>query len=374
MITDEDRDNIRAFLLKLSCNMPHRIFNRMREAFTHKLDITSEWIIIHCLSVLSGITPTNFDCCINSCIAYTSKYKYFTRCPFCKEHQYGKGRKAWRVFSYIPLIPQLQSFFQNSDMVARLGYRNQFSHTDGLVRDAFDGRWYQKLCKTHVVIDGVHQPHKFFSGENNIALSLATDGFLLFSRRRSGPSATPILLLNLNLPPTLHTHLENLICVGVIPGPHQPKDLGSYLAPLDNECARLAEGVRTFDALASTSFYLHAYILFKSGDIITIEKLLNMKGHNAFSPCRSCEIKGVRKEGKGGTVYYTPLTTPHDVHHQSRASLDAHNLPPRSHAGILSAPKEMDEAPTKRARAEIARRHGLRGEPTLMRVNSLDYS
>ena len=138
----------------------------------------------------------------------------------------------------------------------------------------------------------------------------------------------------------------------------------------------LADGVRTYDALDETSFYLRAYILFKIDDIIAIEKVLNMKGHNAFSPCRSCEIKGVRRVTAGirGTVYYTPLTTPHDVRNQVHNSLDAEDLPLRSHEIIISALQEMDDAPTRRAHDEISRLHGLRCEPTLTRVNSLDYS
>ncbi|KAF8123788.1 hypothetical protein EV363DRAFT_1179202, partial [Boletus edulis] len=181
MITDEDRESIRAFQLKLSCNMPRRIFDRMRTTFRHKLNIQSEWIILHRLSVLSGVEPIHIHCCINSCVAYTTKYEHFTRCPFCNERRYGKGGRARRLFSYIPLIPQLQSFFQKAETITQLAYRNQFVHTDGVICDVFDGRWYRKLQQTHVTIDGVQQPHKFFSGKNDIALSLSTDGFLLFN-------------------------------------------------------------------------------------------------------------------------------------------------------------------------------------------------
>ncbi|KAG2340054.1 hypothetical protein BDR05DRAFT_861324, partial [Suillus weaverae] len=74
-------------------------------------------------------------------------------------------------------------------------------------------------------------------------------------------------------------HLENILCVGVIPGPHQPKDLVSFICPLDHELTELANGIQTFDASDETNFYLHAYNIFKNGDILAIEKLLNIKGH-----------------------------------------------------------------------------------------------
>lgn len=42
IITDEDHDNIRAYHLKIMCNMPQWVFNRMRYKFQHKMDIDSE--------------------------------------------------------------------------------------------------------------------------------------------------------------------------------------------------------------------------------------------------------------------------------------------------------------------------------------------
>jgi len=81
------------------------------------------------------------------------------------------------------------------------------------------------------------------------------------------------------------THINNLLCVGVIPGPHQPKDLESFLSPLDAECADLAFGIPTFDAAQKTLFDLHAYFLFKLGDIIAIQKFLGLKGHNVEVAC-----------------------------------------------------------------------------------------
>ncbi|KAF9228535.1 hypothetical protein BS17DRAFT_683379, partial [Gyrodon lividus] len=90
-----------------------------------------------------------------------------------------------------------------------------------------------------------------------------------------------IILQNLNLPPEIRTHLRNLICVGVVPGPHQPKDLGSFLSPLDDKYAALANGIHTHNAQDEIEFSLHGYVIFKNGDILAIEKILNIKGHNA---------------------------------------------------------------------------------------------
>ena len=106
----------------------------------------------------------------------------------------------------------------------------------------------------------------------------------------------------------------------IIPGPHQSKDLESFLAPLDDELALLADRIPTFDALTGCHFLLHAYTIFKNGDIVAMERVLNLKGHNGLSPCRSCKIHGVCNISARGTVYCVPLCTL-NVTHQTRPSV-----------------------------------------------------
>jgi hypothetical protein len=274
---------------------------------------------------------------------------------------------------YIPLIPRLQALFHNPAIIEQMTYRHNFVPSERIIKDVFDGEWYRQLCSHRVVIDGVERRHKYFHKRHDIALALSADGYLIFKRRRGGPCATPILLQNFNLPPQIRTRLENLICVGVIPGPHQPKDIESFLVPLDDECAILADGVRTLDASSRNHFDLHAYIIFEDGDIVAIEKLLNIKGHNAVYPCRSCKIQGVRNITGRGKVYYTPLGTP-DLDHQPRPSLDPHHLPLRSHQNYLDTYEILKSVTTRTATAAIAKQTGIRGPPALQRVGSLDYS
>jgi hypothetical protein len=354
-------------------NMPRRIYDQLRYTFRHKMSLDSEWVTLHRLALLSGIQPINIDCCVNSCIAYTRQYIHHEECPYCKEARYTRSRKARRTFCYLPLIPRLQAFFQNAETVQMLSFRHLYERQPGVIRDIYDASWYQTLCRKKVAIDEIELRHRYFEGKNDIALGLAVDGYLLFKRRRGGPTATPILIQNYNLPPHFRTHLEHLICLGVIPGPHQPKDYESFLAPLDDECASLATGVHTFDALSRSQFNLHAYILFKDGDIVAIEKLLNIKGHNAVHPCRSCKIQGVRNVSSHGTVYYTPLETP-DLPHQTRPSIDPRQLPLRTHGDFLTTISDLESATTKKGRENIAKQSGIRGPPALRRVASIDYA
>jgi hypothetical protein len=51
-------------------------------------------------------------------------------------------------------------------------------------------------------------------------------------------------------------------------------------------------------------FNLRAHTIIGMGDILAMEKMLNIKGHNAFCPCRSCKIKGARNISAGQSIYY----------------------------------------------------------------------
>ena len=258
ILSDEDRDNVRTFNLLMTGHISRRTYSQMRFTFRHKMNLDSQYIIFQRMARLSGVQPLSIDCCKNSCIAYTEKYIYLESCPCCGEARRNQHGKPRRQFVYLPLIPQLQGYFQSMKMIEALSYRAAYDLAKGDISDVFDANHYQRLLRHHVMVDGENLPHRYFLDSRDIALGLCTDSYLLFRRRRKGPSGTPILLQNYNLPPDVRTHSKNLLCVGIVPGPRQPKDLRSFLVPLDNECAELAYGVQTFDALQQVLFKMHA--------------------------------------------------------------------------------------------------------------------
>jgi len=171
------------------------------------------------------------------------------------------------------------------------------------ITDVFDGSLYNELCQKQVKVNGKDLPHKYFSDARDIALGLSLDGVAPFKSRKQ--TAWPVILFNFNLPPEIRTHLEHILCYGVILGPKSVKDVDSFLWPLYDELVDLARGVKTLDLQSHEFFKLRAYLLLAFGDIPAISKLMSMKGHNGCSPCRSCGIRGVKKPGD--TVHYVPL-------------------------------------------------------------------
>ena len=97
--------------------------------------------------------------------------------------------------------------------------------------------------------------------------------------------------------------------------------MASFMVPVDDELAKLAYGVLTYNVIDRTIFSFRAYAILEHGDINAIEKMLGIKGHNGVCPCCSCKIQGIRDIAGHEKVYYVPLTTP-DIDHQTRPSVD----------------------------------------------------
>jgi hypothetical protein len=112
----------------------------------------------------------------------------------------------------------------------------------------------------------------------DIALGLSNDGFRPFKSRKE--TCWPLIVFNYDLPPSIRTQLEHILCIGVIPGPNAPKELPTYLEPLIDELEDLARGLPAFDTVDGHTFALRAYLLAAFGDMPAVAKLMAMKGPN----------------------------------------------------------------------------------------------
>ena len=151
-----------------------------------------------------------------------------------------------------------------------------------------NSRNYQRLLGTHVTINGQPCPYKYFGDPQDTALSLLTDGFCPFWKRKK--TCWPILIYNYNLSLEIHFWICHILCVGVVPGPHKPKDFDSFLWPLVEELLKLAAGIKAFDLSSDEIFTLRAFLILVFGDIPTVSMVMQMKGHNGLVPCQMCKI------------------------------------------------------------------------------------
>jgi len=319
------------------------------------------------VATLSGLNPKHVDCCVNSCCCYTGKYEELDRCPFpdCNEPRRDENGQPRKRFQYLPIIPRLIALFLDKATAEKINYRHKYCEAQDTenITDVFDGTFYRELCKQQVTANGKTFPHQYFSDPRDIALGLSLDGFAPFKRRSN--SAWPVILFNYNLPPDLRTHLDHILCYGIIPGPKSVKDVDSFLIPLYDELAQLSEGVGgALDLTAREFFVLRAYLILLFGDIPAISKLLMMKGHNGYSPCRCCEIKGIRNPGE--KVNYVPL-------HREEGTYDPHALRYRHHCRFIRHATKVITADTTAEADRLSRKYGIKGLPGLFLLGSIKF-
>ncbi|KAF8685506.1 Transposase family tnp2 [Rhizoctonia solani] len=292
---------------------------------------------------LSGLAASQHHCCVNSCVAFIGYLDHLQACPVCHKLRFDLAGKPRNHFTSIPLIPQLRALFASN---------------------IFDLLWYLELCDLFVTINGKTMPYKYFQDAHEIALGIAMDGTCPFKRRNN--TCWPILIINYNLPPNKRTLIENMICVGVIPGPKCPSNINSFLQPLIDELRDLARGVAAVDVNQHQLFALCAHLLIIFGDIPALTKILKFVGHNGCLPCQFCLMPTVPGPTLGGGSHcYCPLHQPNGF------QMDPLNLPLRKHNQCTATGLKVLKAKNTAEQKQLATESGIKGVTLFARVPSV---
>ncbi|CAE6388809.1 unnamed protein product, partial [Rhizoctonia solani] len=374
-LPDYHRLTVQAFNYKVDTDVTGRAYAKLRRAFPDRLnDLPMDPALQAQATKISAYDAHDVHCCVNSCVAFTGGYAHLEHCPWCFEPRYKPHPThdrlvPRRTFRYLPIIPRLINMYRNRDMARRLRYRSRRRPDPQKISDIFDGQFYQLLLEELVSVDGNLLGHRFFSRDTDIALGLATDGFGPFKKRDQ--QCWPLVLVNYNLHPSIRTRLENILCLGVIPGPQSPKEIDTFLEPLIDELEELARGVPAFDNLDRQPFLLHAYLIALFGDMPAVAKLMCMKGHNGKVPCRACKIRGV--QGPNSTTLYVPLSRPFDNNPDGIRQYDPLKLPLRTHPEYIEDAIRVEEAANNADADRHSRRTGIKGLSALVRVPGLVF-
>ena len=367
----DDFDLLRLFSLKINePSVTDKLLMQIERL--SKCDLDSLYRMKKRLEELSELMAESYDCCTKSCVAFTGPHTKLEACPRCRKPRYRRNGQPMKTYRYIPLIPQLVTFFLNRELNERMRYRSE-GHSrakagkNECMTDVFDGSHYLGLLQKEVTINGHGLGHTYFSDPRDIALGLATDGVNPWRRRKS--TFWPILLYNFNLPPEERSHDNNAICIGEVPGPEKPKDMDSFLYPAVQELLKLAAGIRAYDVIEEEIFILRAYLLTIFGDIPAVSMLLRMKGHNAHSPCRLCMIQGVHIPNSRNTTHYVPLCRKNLQVDQM--DYNPANLPPRTHEQFMVQAREVQSAKTNAQSEKLATEYGINSVPLLSVLDSL---
>ena len=84
-LTDDDLDNISIFALCMEgTGLSQSTHVNLHHFFRHKLNIDTEYLMYHCMEILSGVTPVFYDMCNNSCCLFVAGLSGHRECPIVR--------------------------------------------------------------------------------------------------------------------------------------------------------------------------------------------------------------------------------------------------------------------------------------------------
>ncbi|KIJ42790.1 hypothetical protein M422DRAFT_106994, partial [Sphaerobolus stellatus SS14] len=174
--SEEDFEALRAFAYQSEVRLTSRAYEKLRHTWP-ELKIDSPKVLRQRIRNLSGLSPVNYDCCVNSCCAFTGHLSDLTQCPHCNEDRFeANGRISHKQFQYIPLKPQLQKLYTS--------HKSRHEHQPDKICDFYDSQVYRELLDKYVEVLDCVLPHKYFGDERDLALLVLTDGFQIFRKRK----------------------------------------------------------------------------------------------------------------------------------------------------------------------------------------------
>lgn len=148
----------------------------------------------------------------------------------------------------------------------------------GVYNDVYDGQ----IWKDFTVYNGV----PFLSAPFNYVFHLNVDWFQPFEHTQHSEGA--IYLTIMNLPRKERSLQENVVLIGVIPGPSEPHlHINSMLKPLVDELQQLWTGV-CMKTAEGCSVLVRAALLCIGCDIPAARKVCGFLGHRATKGCSKC--------------------------------------------------------------------------------------
>ena len=145
--------------------------------------------------------------------------------------------------------------------------------------DVYDGQvWREFQSDKH---------EHFLQDDNSLAFMLNIDFLQPFKHTTYSVGAIYITIVN--LPRSVRYKSENVILVGIIPGPDEPEgDLNSFLHPLVNELQELWVGV-AMDCHMNTVKKIRGALLCVACDLPAGRKVCGFLSHSARYGCSKCK-------------------------------------------------------------------------------------
>ena len=264
---------------------------------------------------LTGLSSQLVDMCPKSCMAYTGEFKDLTSCIHirdkrnrpCGQPRYDKNGNPRAQMFYTPIAPVIQSFYGNKQMAEAMWYRHE--HLQGALKELKPNSPPTEYSDFAGSISHInHFQHlQLFQNETDTAITISGDGAQLTMKKQSDVWVLTVTILN--LPPNMRSKAANIIIPLVIPGPHSPGNVESFIYVLYQELAKLSIGVWTWDALSGRYFLLKVFLCGVLGDMLGSAELRKMAGHMALYGCHFSMVQGAHAtSNKGAKAQYYPIS------------------------------------------------------------------
>lgn len=176
-----------------------------------------------------------------------------------------------QMYCYKKVIESIQDLLHKKNFINDCEKWRDRNLPDSTLGDVYEGQ----VWKDFQTVNG----EPFLSAPNNFGLMLNVDWFQ--PTKHGIHSIGVIYMVVMNLPREQRFKLENVIVVGIIPGPKEPKlHLNTFLQPLIDELVDLWDGVLLDSGNGIYEKY-RAALLALSCDIPAIRKCGGFLGHGA---------------------------------------------------------------------------------------------
>lgn len=192
------------------------------------------------------------------------------------------GNKRFYPYSIHPycfLISVLQSFFKRPSFFDQCCKGMSIPSSDPSI---LTGTYSGSVLRAFIQYNG----QSFLSEDNCIVFMLNVDWFQQFKHRNY--AIRVLYLVFMNLPRDITFKRENIVLLGLIPGPSEPSlDINSYLTPHVGDLLSLWKGV-SFKMADNTTKIIHCALLCVACDLPTEKNVCGFLSYKANFGCSKC--------------------------------------------------------------------------------------
>jgi hypothetical protein len=282
-----------------------------------------------------------------------------TDCTSCMEPVVTVNNKEVKapvmVYEYNSIAETLARFFRRPGFAESITKWDQRQTIDGLMFDVYDGNIWNSFGSE----DGQSVPFVDQS-PYNIMLTINIDWFQPFTQ--SQHSSGGIYLTIQNLPRGERNKKENVICVGLLPGPKEPKntEINNYLAPLVHELGVMFNDGIVMDVNVGKTVQkerVRAALTLVTCDLPAARKLCGFTSCNSQRACHKCKN------------YFSSL--PQDVYRRDFRNFMTNTWDPRTNESHRLYAGLWNQASTLSAKKKIEQDYGTRYSE-LLRLSYFD--